>query len=542
MVSVYRLSSATLIYLKLMLLCLAATGLSAACQIQTDKSPDAPAAKITQRGRVINSITGEPVPFALVYLPGIKPLRAMLTGPDGSFEFANVPAMLEISAKKPGFLGKGGTREGLSGTTVQIPSGGEPVTLALVPEAVIAGHITDARGEPMEGVRIKVYHSRIQRGRRSWQGVADDITDDEGNFRAADLEAGRYYIALEPDNTRTQLLRASQPKRSRRGYRAIVYYPDNRSDISALEIAAGQHVDVPISLSEERLFEVSGRIAGGTAEDEMKVEVVNDRGDQILSESTLDSTIEADGAFTIRGLATGTYTMSFGFMKSLTEIWLAQTTIHLERDMKGLQLRVFQTTSIPIKLTGELTRSGYMSDRFDLQASVWPVGAGNEAGRIKAQLTYHDNSLMLVALTPGTYSVQFTTPLGYVASATCGSTDLLRENLVIPAGTAMPPIEVVLRNDTGTLTGSTQGWDWTTLVVASDIPNVPPQISQVPGHSTFSLALAPRSYKVYAFSSEKEVEYANPAVLENYASKAAQVTVTAGSTTNLKVDPIRAEN
>jgi len=522
-----------------MLLCFAATGLSAAWQLQTSKSPDTATAKITQRGRVINAITGEPVPFALVQLPGIRPLRAMLTGADGSFEFANVPAMLEISVTKPGFLSRGGNREGHTGTTVQIPSGGEPVTLTLVPEAVIAGHITDARGEPMEGVRIKVYHSRIERGRRSWQGVAEDITDDEGNFRAADLESGQYYIAVQTDNTRARFLDALQPKRSRRGFRAIVYYPDNRSDISALELAAGQHMEVPIALSEEPVFQVSGHIVRDTAGEEMKINVVNDRGDEFVS----DSTMEADGTFTIRGLAAGTYTFSFGFAKSIVDAWMAQTTIHVVADVKGLQLRMFRTTSIPIKLTTEFRiREFGLQRRFEVQASVWPGDQRNEAGRIKAQLAYHDNLPVLANLTPGTYSVQFTAPVGYVSSAMCGSTDLLRENLVIPAGTAMPPIEVVLRNDTGTLAGSTQGWEWTTMVVASDIPNVPPETSQVPGHSTFSLALAPGNYKVYAFSFGEEVEYANPAVLQHYASKAAQVTITAGSTTNMKLDPIRAGN
>lgn len=534
------LSSASRVCLKIMLFCVAGASVSPACQLASiENAPATSTAKVTQRGRVVNSITGEPVPFALVQFPGIKPLRAMLTGADGSFEFANVPALLEINARKPGFLGTGVSQEGEMGSTTEISSAGEPVTLALVPEAVIAGHVTDARGEPMEGVRIKVYHSRIVQGRRSWQGVAEDSTDDEGAFRAAELEAGQYYIAVYTDYTRAQFLNVLSPKSPRRGYRAILYYPDNRSDISTLEISPGQHIDVPIALSEEPVFQVSGRVAGDTAEQEMKINVVNDRGDEFVS----DTTIESDGAFTIRGLAAGTYTISSGFVKSVTERWLAEATIHVAGDVKGLQLRPFQTTSIPINLTTEFTnRDVGWRGRFNLQALVWPVDERNAAGKPKPQLTYDGNSLVLVNLTPGTYSVQFTSPFGYVASAKCGSTDLLRENLVIPAGAALPPIEVVLRNDIGTLTGSTQGVDWTTVVVASDIPNAPPQTSQVPGQSTFSLALAPGSYKVYAFSFRKEVEYTNPAVLEHYASKAAQVTVTAGGTTNIKIDPIRAEN
>lgn len=535
------LLSASRICLKIIVFCMAGASVSlAACQIASiENAPATSTAKATQRGRVINSITGEPVAFALVQLPGIKPLRAMLTGADGSFEFANVPTMLEINARKPGFLGMGVSQEGEMGGTTQISSAGEPVTLALVPEAVIAGHVTDARGEPMEGVRIKIYHSRIVQGRRSWQGAAEDLTDDDGAFRAAELEAGQYYIAVHTDEGSAQFINVLQPKRSRRGYRAVIYYPDNRTDISALEIAAGQHIDVPIALSEEPVFQVSGRVAGGTAGDEMKINVVNDRGDELVS----DTTIEGDGAFTINGLAAGTYTISFGLAKSATQLWLAETTIHVAGDVKGLQLHPFQAASIPVNLTTEFTNREFIwRGRFNLQASVWRVDKQNEAGRPNAQLTYDGNSLVLVNLTPGAYFVQFTTPLGYVASARCGSTDLLRENLIIRAGSALPPIEVVLRNDTGTLTGSTQGVDWTTVVVASDIPNVSPQTSQVPGHSSFSLSLAPGNYKVYAFSTRDEIEYANPAVLEQYASRATQVSVTPGSTASIKIDPIRVGN
>src|SRR5215467_7411074 len=149
MVCIRLLTAATRICLKMALLCLAVANVSLACQVTLiDNAPPATStARATQRGRVVNSITGEPVPFALVHLPGTRPLRAMLAGADGSFEFANVPAMLEINARKPGFLGNGETGVGPGGSTVQISSGGEPVTLSLVPEAVMVGHITDARGE-----------------------------------------------------------------------------------------------------------------------------------------------------------------------------------------------------------------------------------------------------------------------------------------------------------------------------------------------------------------------------------------------------------
>ena len=54
-------------------------------------------------------------------------------------------------------------------------------------------------------------------------------------------------------------------------------------------------------------------------------------------------------------------------------------------------------------------------------------------------------------VTPGRYWVQAMTPEGYVSSMTSGQTDLMQEPLTIGAGESGAPIEITLRNDTGTI-------------------------------------------------------------------------------------------
>src|SRR5215467_1047141 len=57
----------------------------------------------TLAGTVVNSVTGKPIPRVLVQLEPSS--RAMLTGPDGSFSFDNVPAgRAEIRLTKPGYF------------------------------------------------------------------------------------------------------------------------------------------------------------------------------------------------------------------------------------------------------------------------------------------------------------------------------------------------------------------------------------------------------------------------------------------------------
>src|SRR5438552_15425577 len=68
----------------------------------TDHSPQ----KYKLEGTVINSVTGEPVPRALVQLNGAV-METVLTGPDGRFHFAAVPeGQIAVSARKPGFFEK----------------------------------------------------------------------------------------------------------------------------------------------------------------------------------------------------------------------------------------------------------------------------------------------------------------------------------------------------------------------------------------------------------------------------------------------------
>src|SRR5690242_7244615 len=58
------------------------------------------------RGSVVDSVSGQPVPHALVKLSGASP-RAALTDSDGKFQFEGLPAgSVILEAQKPGYLGR----------------------------------------------------------------------------------------------------------------------------------------------------------------------------------------------------------------------------------------------------------------------------------------------------------------------------------------------------------------------------------------------------------------------------------------------------
>jgi len=63
-----------------------------------------------------------------------------------------------------------------------------------------------------------------------------------------------------------------------------------------------------------------------------------------------------------------------------------------------------------------------------------------------------DSGLKIENLHAGLFHVSVQPRLGYAASVTSGTTDLLREPLRVPAGSVPPPIEITLRDDFATLT------------------------------------------------------------------------------------------
>src|SRR5262249_9637919 len=54
---------------------------------------------------------------------------------------------------------------------------------------------------------------------------------------------------------------------------------------------------------------------------------------------------------------------------------------------------------------------------------------------------------------PGRYRVKLYGSIGYTASVQAGGTDLLREPLVVAIGSAPPEIEIVVKDDVGSVSG-----------------------------------------------------------------------------------------
>jgi Carboxypeptidase regulatory-like domain len=511
-------------------------------------------------GTVINSVTGKPVPRVLVQISG----RSVLTGPEGEFSFDGMAAgRIHVVLTKPGYFGLSGATSGAWGTSNNEydvgPDTGK-ILLKLAPEAVISGRVTGQDDEPLEGAGIQVLTFRWIEGRQLLVAARGDVrTDEDGNFRIANLPSGRYHLAVKAGSVTRRVLGAQTPK-ARETYPAVIYYPGT-PDLAAaatMDLAPGQNMEAHFSLALVPAYKLAGKVAATGDWKQMTGPVIVDSLDQALF--TADLFDPASGAFEFRAVPAGTYIVRVGGTDQQSRYRFSTHKITVSNVSTNLSLSLQPGINIPVVARTEFNKpaargscsrtqpggqveqsdcSDYPAARVDLIAvdSV-RLRFSTEYGPLK-----DPSASAIRGVVPGKYMVRAQPSFGgYVQSVRSGSLDLLHEVLTVPEDGTVAPIEVVLRDDPGSLK----------VIVHAEKPGQPATILVIPDGALFpstnlmgntntevySPPLAPGNYKIFAFDSLDGLDYGNPEVLSKYSSKAASVTVTANGNSSVIVDVI----
>lgn len=174
----------------------------------------------------------------------------------GSFKLTGlVPGSYSIEVAAPGYV-----TDDFTARRVYRP--GETVTIRLVKGGVITGKITDATGEPLVNVEVKLQRLRDLNGNRVRNGgssfFGDDFrTDDRGIYRAFGLMPGVYVVNVEP-NTGDRWMG--------RGAEAPTYYPSTARDTAMeLTLRPGDELsNIDIRFRADAGRAISGMITGAT--------------------------------------------------------------------------------------------------------------------------------------------------------------------------------------------------------------------------------------------------------------------------------------
>jgi len=538
------------------------------------------------RGTVVNSVTHEPIGRALVYSSDTR--FATMTDSEGRFEFtfaepenkdrgesgsankisAQGREFPGLMARKPGFLNTPITQRLESGTD------GIEITLSLTPEALIVGQVVLASSEASDKIQLELYRRQVQEGRAHWILAGSTSTRSNGEFRFAELSAGKYKLLTRELLDRDPL--TFEPNGQLYGY-PPVYFP-SATDFAGgetIQLATGQIFQADISLVRRAYYPVKVPVVSPSPSPGVGV-VVSVQGHRgpgyALGYSHRDQTIEGM-------LPNGNYTLEASGFGPTGASGLLNISVK-NAAFEGPRMTLIPNASISVNVKEEFAASpdaysaranaegqvvhlrgprGYLNlrlepaDDFGQERTAWlhpPAGA-------------EDDALTIDGVQPGRYWVRADSGRGFVASITSGTADLQHQLLVVGLGGSSPPIEITMREGVaeihGTIEGGAASFGGANAVMAAvngtgsaDISSVHVYCIPLPDSSgefkeagvspdgAFGVPqLPPGTYRVLAFDRpQPDLEYRNPEAMRAFDAKGPLVRLVPGQKEHLHLQVI----
>ncbi|UWZ84105.1 carboxypeptidase regulatory-like domain-containing protein [Occallatibacter riparius] len=185
-------------------------------------------------GRVVDSITNDPVPRAIVSVltsEDYKVEASTITDAEGNFSFTGLSAgKYPLSAARRGYRTSFFDEHDNFNSAIVTGDGQDTANLLfrLPPAAVLRGVVTGDSGDPVESAQVMLFKRAVAGENNGHvQQIAGTQTDDTGAYEFSDLSAGEYYIAVKGEPWFAQ-----HPSRFRAGAQN-----QSSQDQSALDVA-----------------------------------------------------------------------------------------------------------------------------------------------------------------------------------------------------------------------------------------------------------------------------------------------------------------
>jgi hypothetical protein len=484
----------------------------------------------TLRGKVVSSVDGTPVRGALVQLNG--PAHGnVLSGNDGSFAFSRLAAgEFVVSARKQGYFATElGEPLGAVVERVRVDAGTRELSLPLIPEGVIHGKIVDEQGEPIEGLEVQ---ARPRFGRNSEMNRSTDrtaTTNEAGEYRIAGLTAGSYYLLETAKSGRSSEAMLAAVRRMKSGV-PIDFYPGvlEAAQAASIRVVPGSSQQIDWRIAHQPLYQVSGRVQTKGETRNLLVGLLSSYSDQNFTLALAGP----DGSFVFPGVAAGEYAVAAIEIanEAAAKPQMAMKMITVKTNVQDLVLQVFPGTRIPVRFREEYThKSSPEPSAESAPASVeflrvdLPFEVAAKLSGEQSEWNAQKKELQ-VLLEPGAFRIEIqTSPKSYVASAKNGHTDLLKEDLVVAPGREAEPIELVLRDDPATLSGTVRydgkAAPGRVVLLPENAPRQAAIISADAG-GTFSFQeLAPGRYFLLALGNGTEIDLQDEGTLRRIQSQ-----------------------
>jgi len=503
------------------------------CTFLCAQTPPAAPQKCLLEGKVLNSVTGEPLRKAHVTLVNLTRTSSThaVTGEAGGFSFADLEAGSYIlSAQRSGF---GAEKNGLGSVVRLSLAAGEEkhdIVFRLTPLGAIAGRILDEDGDPIQ-VRVSALAYEYTRSGRQLVERGGGSTNDLGEYRIFGLQPGRYY------------LRAGGEDRAEEAY-ASAYYPatSDPAAAAALELnAGGQLRGIDMTLHATRVTSVRGRaiMPPGCNDLEVGWTTVAAHG----SSSHRTGVREQDGKFDLPGIPPGPFFLT------------AQCTAGDQRysarvplqsgggDLDGIELRLLP----PIELAGQIRIEGQTTARLSqIRVDLEPK---SRSAAERDHPVRQDGSFTFRNLEPDIYEVVLTAPDDlYQKTVRMGDREVSQAGIDLTAGAAGKllivlsanggEIEGAVENDDGQPAASAQ-----VIMVPADAqrPKMFAKFADTSLSGRFRMrGIAPGDYKLYAWDHvDTNAALYDPDFLRPYESLAQSVQIAASGKQSVQLKLIK---
>ena len=517
------------------------------CRLRRTLSPR------TVHGTVVNSVTGEPIYRALVQIGG---QYAMLTDHDGHFEFDGVTLSgIPVWAMKPGYFSQDRFNRTITAPTDNSSSqSATEVTVKLVPEAIISGTVTGQDGSPIEGLPVQLKTLITQEGLARWRPRMQTRTNAEGQYRFAELEAGKYIV------TTGFHVEGLADSLSASGYIPTRYPPPgggSSASETAMVVKPGDRDVADLSPDMEKLFPVTGTLAGYGERAGVGFRAETESGENFSPAARFTP---RTGEFRIM-LPGGSYRvtatayMRQGPMEATREVTVPQAPVG------GVSFTMEPYANIPVDIEVDSVnqpssgtgQAGAVPTQDNVGGNISLTSANGEgftpflsARPLHRSGDEQPGPLVIDNVSPGRYVLRAEPPSPwYVASADCGGVDLTHEALAVGGGAVGCSIHIVLRNDSGsvhvTVRDSDQnqasGMQGQLHVYAVPLGNLAqPIVTFNQQNGDYSAdGLAPGRYLVLALDHRVDLPYRDPDAMRAYTELGQEISVTANGKADVEV-------
>jgi hypothetical protein len=512
----------------------------------------------TIHGTVLNSVTREPIPRALVTSQDDR--FGVLTDDQGNFSFTFPTHAKSFSgafhAGKPGFLEDDGSNVSASISRAAPPD----LVFTLTPEALITGRVRLPSAGSFDSITVELYRRDVSDGRAHWTPAGNERARSNGDFRFAGLAAGTYKIFTSEMLDRDPSATNPGPDSQQFGY-PPAYFP-TASDFSSaapILLTAGQTFQVELTPTLRPYYPI--RISLPNLPPGVGINVfvapANHRGPGFsLGYDVRTQTIAGmlpSGTYTVEAVSYGQIPAAGLLTITVNDAPLLTPTLLLNH---GQNIPVNFRKEFSAREDGSASSSRPISGRND-PVNITLTPADDFSSRPSANLAessmaapgIETTSPRLTAVPPGLYWLRIYGSLGYAASATSAGADLLLNPLVVGPGGAPAPIDITLRDDTAEIEGVIEDSspDKRTASREPAVYCVPLPDSTgnfVQAGIAISLEdvrfqclnLPPGSYRILAFEhSQPEFEYRNPDAMRPFESKGPVVRVAGGQKETVRV-------